>query len=134
MKIKFLPIVFLPILFSACGNHSHGQEKIELNNGQKWAVNQEMKPHIEQGREVLNAYLSDGSTDHLKLVKDLQEQNSKLIKSCTMDGKAHDELHKWLHPHLELIKALRDTKTEVEVTEVTGQLKSSYDLYDTYFD
>ncbi len=134
MKIKFLPFLFLTILFAACGDHSHGQEKIELNSGQKWAVNEEMKPHIEQGRVVLNTYLTEGATDHEKLAKDLQEQNSKLIRSCTMDGKAHDELHKWLHPHLELVKELRDAETDAEVTEVTDKLKSSYDLYDTYFE
>jgi len=134
MKIKFLPLILLPFLFSACGNQSHGQEKIELNNGQKWAVNEEMKPHIEQGYVILTTYLSEGGTDNEKLAKDLQEQNSKLIRSCTMDGKSHDELHKWLHPHLELVKELSKAKTPDEVSEVTDKLEASYDLYVQYFE
>ena len=134
MKLRYLLLIFLPVLYSACGNHAHEQVAIELNNGQKWKVNEEMKPYIDQGREVLTSYLSKGSADHEKLAKELQEQNSKLIKSCTMDGKSHDELHKWLHPHLELVKELRDAETEDEVTEITEKLKSSYDLYDQYFE
>jgi hypothetical protein len=134
MKIKFLPLILLPFLFSACGNQSHGQEKIELNNGKKWAVNEEMKPHIEQGRVILNTYLTNGDTDHEKLANDLKEQNSKLIKSCTMEGKSHDELHKWLHPHIELLKELSKAETPDEVTKVTEQLKASYDLYDQHFE
>lgn len=134
MKLRYLLLLFLPMLFSACGNHSHDQVAIELNNGQKWKVNEEMKPHIEKGRELLNAYLADGSTDHEQLAEDLQEQNSKLIKSCTMDGKAHDELHNWLHPHLELVKTLRDAETEDEAAKTINELKASYELYDQYFE
>lgn len=134
MNIKFLPLLLLPLLFTACGDHSHGEEKIELNNGQKWAVNEEMKPHIEQGRVILNTYLTNGDTDYEKLAKDLQEQNSSLIKSCTMDGKSHDELHKWLHPHLELVKELSKAETPEEVNKVTDKLKASYEIYDQHFE
>lgn len=134
MKITFLPLLFLPVLFTACGSHTHHEVKIELNNGRKWAVNEEMKPHIELGRVFLETYLTNGDTDHQKLAKDLKEQNNMLIKSCTMDGKSHDELHKWLHPHLELVKELSEASTQAEVTEVTEQLKASYDLYDQHFE
>lgn len=137
MKFKFIPLLLLPFLFSfsACGGHAaHGDEQLELNNGEKWKVNEEMKPYVEAGRVLLNSYLAEGGTDGKKLATDLQEQNSKLIKSCTMDGKSHDELHKWLHPHLELVKELSKAETADEVTQVTDKLKASYDLYDQHFE
>ncbi|MGB0918347.1 MAG: hypothetical protein ACPGU4_12210 [Flavobacteriales bacterium] len=134
MKIKLILAFVLPVLFSACGNHSHEQEKIELNAGQKWKVNEEMKPHIEKGREMLSAYLTDGDTDYEKLAADLQEQNSKLIKSCTMDGKSHDELHKWLHPHLKLVKQLSDAENLEEANKITKELTVSFETYAKHFE
>lgn len=136
MKLKLIPLLLLPFLFTlaACGGHSHGDVHIELNNGQKWKVNEEMKPHVEAGRAVLNTYLAEGGTDNKQLAEDLKEQNAKLIRSCTMDGKAHDELHNWLHPHLDLVKALAKAETANEVTQVTDQLKASYEIYDQHFE
>lgn len=134
MKLRHILILFLPLLFTACGNHSREAEKIELNNGQKWAVNVQMKPHIEKGRELLSSYLAENSTDHKQLAADLQEQNSNLIKSCTMDGKAHDELHKWLHPHLELVKELSKTSSKNEADNLIAELQQSYKTYELYFE
>jgi len=134
MKIRTLLLLVIPFLLTSCANSHHEGEAIEMNNGQKWKVNEEMKPHIEKGRQILSAYLDENRTDHKTLAGNLQEQNSKLIRSCTMDGKSHDELHKWLHPHLELVKALKDAETDEEVTKVTKELKASYDLYDQHFE
>ena len=134
MKIRTLLLLAIPLMLTSCANGQHKGETIEMNNGQKWKVNEEMKPHIEKGREILNTYLDENSTDHKALAENLQEQNSNLIGSCTMDGKSHDELHKWLHPHLEMVKALKDAETDEEVTKVTKELKASYDLYDQHFE
>lgn len=134
MKLKLIPLLLLPFLFSACGNPTHGQEQIELNDGKKWKVNEEMKPHIEAGRALLTTYLAEGGTDSKTLAAGLQEHNSKLIRSCTMDGKSHDELHKWLHPHLELVQELSKAQSADEVTRVTDKLEASYDLYDQHFE
>jgi hypothetical protein len=29
-----------------------------------------------------------------------------------MDGKSHDELHKWLHPHMALIESLQEAEND----------------------
>ena len=114
-------------------HHDENSEVIELNNGKKWLVNEEMKPFVLKGEELVNTYIQDGKTDYKTLAEQLKDQNSQLIKSCTMDGKSHDELHKWLHPHLEIVKALEN---ETDVTKVNGfvlQLQYSYQHYHQYF-
>ncbi len=119
-------------------NHAEHQqdessESIELNNGEKWLVNEEMKPFVMKGEELVNAYIQDGKTDYKTLAEQLKDQNSQLIKSCTMDGKSHDELHKWLHPHLDIVKALEN---ETDATKANGfvlQLQYSYQHYHQYF-
>lgn len=113
--------------------HDENSEAIEFNNGEKWLVNEEMKPFVLKGEELVNAYIQDGKTDYKTLAEQLKDQNSQLIKSCTMDGKSHDELHKWLHPHLDIVNALENETDATKANEVVSQLQYSYQHYHQYF-
>lgn len=113
------------------------QEKsaeIRLNDGAKWKVSPEMKPYVAKGSELVNAYLSSNSRDYKTLATQLEEQNEKLIGSCSMTGEAHDELHKWLHPHLELVEALDDAENADAAQKTVEKLRESYGLYAAYFE
>ena len=113
--------------------HDESSEAIELNNGEKWLVNEEMKPFVLKGEELANAYIQNNQTDYKALAQKLKDQNSQLIKSCTMDGKSHDELHKWLHPHIEIVKSLEEEKDATKANEIVAQLQHSYQEYHKYF-
>jgi len=106
------------------------QKTLSLNNGEKWKVNSEMTPHIEKSQEVLENFKGD---NYMTLAEDMMEHTNKLIQSCTMDGASHDELHKWLHPHIELIKKLKTEKDQQKVKEIVDELKESFEVYHTYF-
>ena len=114
-------------------HHDENSESIELNNGEKWLVNEEMKPFVLKGEELVNTYIQDGKTDYKTLAEQLKDQNSQLIKSCTMDGKSHDELHKWLHPHLDIVKTLENETDAIKANEIVSQLQYSYQHYHQYF-
>jgi hypothetical protein len=133
-----LTLLFIPMLLASCSHSQQGSEQggeqIVLVNGQRWKVNEEMKPHVEQGMAILNDFLSKEGGSHKQLADDLKEQNNNLIRSCTMDGQSHDELHKWLLPHIELVKELSETESEQEVTDVLNRLKASYEIYTTHFE
>ena len=92
-----------------------------------------MKSFVLKGEELVNAYIQDGKTDYKTLAEQLKDQNSQLIKSCTMDGKSHDELHKWLHPHLDIVKALENETDATKANEIVSQLQYSYQHYHQYF-
>lgn len=149
MKTIKITSFLLAILFATGCNHSenheshngdavhenhndeaHADEQIELNNGEKWTVNEEMIPFVEQSVQLMEEY--DG-TDYKQLADGLKDNNSKLIKSCTMDGKSHDELHKWLHPHLDLVKALGKAESQEEADKIVADLNQSFETYNTYF-
>ena len=135
MKFNIMLIALLiALLVTSCGNShkSHNQEavQIELNNGQKWKVNLEMTPYILEAEQILLQYHDD---DYHALADLLKNKNKGLIKSCTMDGKSHDELHKWLHPHMQLIDALEDTENEEKADKIIGELKASFQTYHNYF-
>lgn len=108
-------------------------QEIELHNGEKWLVNEEMKPFVLKGEELVNVYIQDGKTDYKTLAQQLKDQNNQLIKSCTMEGKSHDELHKWLHPHLEIVKTLEDETDTTKAKEIVEKLQHSYQQYHQYF-
>ncbi len=108
-------------------------EIIELNNGKKWAVNKEMKPFIAKGEALVNDYLKKNLSDYHILAKEIKEQNDILIESCTMDGKSHEELHKWLHPHLELVENLEKETDANKAKDIILKLEKSYKEYSRYF-
>lgn len=133
MKIRTITAILLMALFAMSCNNSANQQDIaiELNDGQKWKVNAEMTPHILGGEKILNEY---DNSDYKALAKQLKDKNNTLIKSCTMNGASHDELHKWLHPHMGLVKALGKAKDEEKANSIIEQLKKSFITFNTYFE
>ncbi|MEZ4986407.1 MAG: hypothetical protein R2795_15440 [Saprospiraceae bacterium] len=128
-KLIFLSIITL--FLGACNSKPQGN--IQLNNGKKWAVNDEMKPHIEMGNSILLSYLEQDGSDYKKLAADLKTQNDQLIKSCTMKGESHDELHKWLHPHITLVSDLAEAENATTAKSLVAQLEQSFKTYHNYF-
>lgn len=133
--------IALSLIFASCQNaEQHGnslheaQNTINLNDGQKWQVNPEMKPHIQKGRELLEGYNSAGNQDYQQLAENLKAQNNALIESCTMKGESHDELHKWLHPHIELVNKLSKAQNAEEAEEIVSALQQSFKNYQNYFE
>jgi hypothetical protein len=115
-------------------DHQHDEMSgIAMNQGQKWMVNEEMKPYIQRAQNHLNQYFESNSTDFKILANNLKTENTGLIKSCTMDGQSHDELHKWLEPHMALIKDLENAENLEEANDVLSQLKASFETYNQYF-
>lgn|SRR5690554_4540147 len=114
--------------------HEKSSEILELNDGKRWLVNDEMKPFVDKGEELVNTYVESNATDYQGLAELINEQNQQLITSCTMEGKSHVELHKWLHPHMELIEALAKASSENDANMIIAKLQQSYALYHQYFE
>lgn len=106
---------------------------ISLNNGEKWSVNEDMKPFILEAEAILKEYTESNSNDHKTLASQLKEKNTGLIKSCTMKGESHDQLHNWLHPHMELIESLANSESKKEADQVIDSLQRSFVIYNQYF-
>lgn len=135
MKIStnfFSTIISFLILF-AC-NSSETKTKLSLNDGKKWEVNAEMKPHVQNEIDLLATFLGQKDTDYKKLATALAQENDLLVQSCTMKGESHDELHKWLHPHMVLIKELGDSKNYADAEIIIEKLENSFQTYQSYFD
>lgn len=114
-------------------HHEDDGEDLELNDGVKWLINDEMKPFIHETEAAVNQFVADGSADYQALAELLKEKNTALIMSCTMEGKSHDELHKWLHPHMELVSELEEAESD-EQAELVKELKGSFATFHHYFE
>lgn len=104
---------------------------ISLNNGEKWKVNEEMLPHIQKSEEIFHSFQGQ---NYSELYEDMMNHTNNLIQSCTMDGASHDELHKWLHPHIELIKSLNEDNSQKIKEKILPALKDSFNTFHKYFE
>lgn len=115
---------------SSSADRSH---ELILNDGEKWKIDAEMMKHIRIGEDLLNEYIKRSGTNYSRLANDLSESNNNLIYSCSMTGESHDQLHKWLHPHLELTALLQKAEDPESASKLVKELKDSYAIFNTYF-
>jgi hypothetical protein len=142
-RFFIINLIFNALLLTSCGSDESGKthepaadsvEEINqlprLNHGQRWKINEEMVTHIQNAERIYEQF----SGDHLDLLHDaLMESTNALVASCTMTGPAHDELHKWLHPHIDLIKSMKGGNTE-QVDYFLEKLEASFVVFHTYFE
>lgn len=110
--------------------HQHSEsETIQLNEGKKWKVDDDMMLHIRNmEKDVVNFDKTDDKNYSL-LAGKLKVNIDLLTSNCTMKGEAHDELHKWLVPYIELIDAFSKEKSANQFTEI----QHSFKTFNQYF-
>lgn len=150
-KITVLIPVISLFLFS-CGNtsnekskeqtetvthkeHQHNAEiqTIELNNGEKWKVDANMITHIRNMENDVISFAKVEQKDYKSLSEKLQSNIDLLTSNCTMKGKAHDELHKWLLPYIDLVKEISESKDEAEALKHFENIQTSFTTFNQYF-
>jgi len=116
-------------------NHHHDEiEEIVLDNGNKWKVVETMAVYILNMEKAVNEFETLENKDYAVLAKTIDENITELTSKCTMEGQAHDELHKWLVPFIELSEKF-DGATELENQEnIYQKFKASFETYNTYFE
>ena len=133
------PLISL-FLFS-CSNtasqkeHQHNTETqiIELNNGEKWKVDDNMLVHIRNMENDVHAFTTTEQKNYGLLADKLQKNIDLLTSDCTMKGKAHDELHKWLLPYIDLVKELSENEDQTEAAKQFENIQTSFKTFNQYF-
>ena len=129
MKNWMLILLTLTLTLLVGCKEQRNNEQLTLNAGQKWEVNDEMKPYVIKSEELVQNY----SGESAQLAAELKDLNAALIKSCTMEGESHVQLHHWLYPHLEMVQALEDVTNPGDADRVVADLKKSFATYHQYF-
>ncbi|MBK7232955.1 MAG: hypothetical protein IPH93_12015 [Saprospiraceae bacterium] len=152
MKTLKISITAISLLLFGCGNtsrenpneqtetniheeHQHNEESeaIELNNGEKWKVDANMITHIRNMENDVISFAKVDQKDYKSLSEKLQSNIDLLTSNCTMKGKAHDELHKWLLPYIDMVKELSEAKDETEAEEQFQKVENSFITFNQYF-
>ncbi len=152
MKKKIILIPAIALFLFSCGNasneksedlseiethdehhHDDESEAIELNNGEKWTVDANMLTHIRTMENDVVSYAKVEQKDYKSLSEKLQSNIDLLTSNCTMKGKAHDELHKWLLPYIDLVKEFSEAKDETEASKHFENIQISFTTFNQYF-
>lgn len=150
MYYKLIILVIISGFISSCGNSNiktigvqtdtvshaehHHDEVIVLNNGVKWKVDTAMMLHIRNMESDINTYATDKQKDYQALALKLQNNIDLLTSNCTMKGRAHDELHKWLLPYIDLVNEFSLAKNGTEAAKLFQKLQHSFGLFNKYFE
>lgn len=112
-------------------HHHNEHEAIVLDNGNKWKVVEGMLTYIRNMEEAVNNF--EGN-DYPTLAETIDKNIRELTSNCTMEGQAHDELHKWLVPFIGLSEEF-DVATEKEEQERIYQaFKDAFVEFNSYFE
>ena len=152
MNKLILSLAAFSLMLSSCGNstneksnnqtevaehnehhHDDESEAIELNNGEKWNVDTNMITHIRNMENDIISFAKVEQKDYKSLSNKLQSNIDLLTSNCTMKGKAHDELHKWLLPYIDMVKELSEAKDETEAEKQLHNIQTSFTTFNQYF-
>ena len=152
MKKKIILIPAIALFLFSCGNasneksedlseiethdehhHDDESEAIELNNGEKWTVDANMLTHIRTMENDVISFAKVEQKDYKSLSENLQSNIDLLTSNCTMKGKAHDELHKWLLPYIDLVKELSEAEDKIEAEKQFQEIQTSITTFNHYF-
>src|SRR5690625_5990309 len=106
---KIILLMLAGFLLGSCNNgkdssntdfaeHEHNvttadhYEMVELNDGVRWLVNDEMKPYVMQGESRVKSIIENKENDYKALFEELKEQKYMMIDNCSMDVIRHDVL------------------------------------------
>lgn len=109
------------------------QEDMALDNGKKWQANPETTEGIQAMLELVNNHDMSTVKSFKQLGDDLNIIKNYTIKSCTMKGKSHDNLHVFLLPLMEKISELSNVSSTPEGHDLQGYIQEHLELYTTYF-
>jgi len=114
--------------------HQHDKnETIELNKGERWKVDENMITHIRNMENDVSVFKGTTLTEYKTLSENLQKNVDLLTSNCTMKGKAHDELHKWLLPYIDLVQELSEAKDETKAAKQFEYIQTSFSTFNQYF-
>ena len=147
-KLKITTIIFSVFFLFSCNDkaknesaersqatenevHEHSNnETIQLNDGQKWKVDVDMMTHIRNMEKDVASFDKKTQENYQLLADNLKKKLDLLTSNCTMKGQAHDELHKWLLPYIELVEDFSKDRSN----ENLAKIQESFTTFNQYFE
>lgn len=128
-------LLFSVVAFAQGDKHADLKNNygIVLDKGKKWKVPETMMIHIRNIKNDLQVFQSDKNKDYKALSGKLNANISLLTSNCTMEGRGHDELHKWLIPFIDKSKEFAAENDKGKQEELYQYLKKSIAVINKFF-
>lgn len=110
--------------------------ELELDHGERWVVDPPMLVPVRRMQQRIAQAAHQGALltpEHAALADSLFADLDDLVAGCTMEGKAHEELHVWLIPHMQLVQDLEKAADTTQARAILQRLADSATEFDRYF-
>lgn len=115
-------------------NYFETKKTLELNDGQKWEANIETTNGVNKMLEIVAQNIEDGRLSHYAAMgEQLNIELNTIFSSCTMKGKAHEQLHLFIMPLKNMCEQLEFVANEAEAMVLQKNILKQLNLYSTYF-
>lgn len=149
---KILYVIVMTVTLYSCSNtvgdkgsegkestipieHEHGNDEvIVLNNGEKWKVDENMMAHIRNMENNITVFKTSEDRNYSVLASLLERNIELLTSNCTMEGQAHDELHKWLIPYIETVNTFSESTNDNVAAEQLEYIEKYFVTFNQYFE
>lgn len=111
------------------------EEKLHLNDGEKWSANSETTAGIKRMLAIINNEIKDLSIVAFNTKgEDLNKEMKTIFTECTMEGKPHDQLHLFLIPLVKQFRGLKNVETEEEGVKLQEGILTHLNKYADFFE
>lgn len=117
----------------AAHHHEEMAGPLTLNNGEKWEADAHTLSVVDEMKSEVADFTRRGTGSHHALADSLTHQLNILINGCTMEGAAHEELHKWLVPVTKSISDLSAVKDAAGARAEIKNIEHSLHEFDEFF-
>ena len=143
---QLLASLLLILIVSSCNNEPNHMSAVQLNNGELWEANIETTQGIQQMQKLIKehelqnkmegimteASNSEKIENYHSINNELKKEFNLIIKSCSMDGEAHEQLHNYIKPMLGMFATIDGDNIELIERDYEA-LKAQLGAYSSYF-
>lgn len=115
-------------------HEEHAQDSLTLNNGVKWKVVPKMLAYIRNMEKAIMAFDTNSTKDYKRLAEEIDTNIRELTANCTMEGPAHDALHLWLVPFIELSEEFDVAENPEDQERIYQEFKTAMENFNIYFE
>lgn len=117
-------------------NASVAEFSVQLDQGKKWRANAETTEGIRKMIASVKGAIANEVNDiagYRALGASLQKDFNAIFEKCTMTGDAHEQLHNYLLPMVDMVKTF-ESKDAAACEKALPELKEHLGNYYSYFE
>jgi len=136
--------ILIVVFYLGCGDNQQQKQtresekttiKFVLNDGKKWQMDEHTRNSIKNLESLLKSKEQINSIGEYKLIgENLDEELILLIRGCTMEGPAHDQLHVFLGYFYPMVQSLKKEENIEFSKNNLSEMESLFIEYHKHFE